>query len=546
METLLIFLIITSIPVLIGLMKIFEKAGQPGWAAFVPFYNAYIWLKVIEKPMWWYLFILIPFINIFMLFLMLVETAKTFNKNELKEQALAVLVPFYYFPYLGFTEKEKYQTKEERPVFKKTKIREWTDAIIFAVVAASIIRMFIFEAYTIPTPSMEKSMLVGDYLFVSKFTYGPRMPNTPLSFPFVHHTLPLTKNTKSYLEWIRFPYHRFFAFKKVKNNDIVVFNYPDGDTVATNYQNQSYYALVRNYGWQNVNNPHYIPPGHNIPMGEVIARPVDKRENYIKRCIAVAGDDFEIRDQQVYINGQKAVNPEKLQYQYFIVTKSGTYLTKRELERLDINDDDINMYFNSISNSGFHNYVIINMLQISNADSLIGSDEYGRLGILTLTAKNAEILKRSNRTDKVIRLVYKAGIANPGNEIFPFDQVNYPWNQDNFGPLHIPAKGETVKLNMKNIAIYKRIIDPYEGHQLEIKDNKIYIDGQETDSYTFKMNYYWMMGDNRHNSADSRFWGFVPEDHISGTPLFIWFSRNKDRSLTNGGIRWNRIFMIPE
>ena len=542
MNAFFIFLIITSIPVFIGLMKIFNKAGQPSWAAFVPFYNAYIWLKVIEKPIWWFIFILIPFVNIFMLLLMLVETAKTFNKNTLWEQGLAAVAPFVYMPYLGFTEKEKYQTKADRPIFKKSKIREWTDAIIFAVVAASIIRMFIFEAYTIPTPSMEKSMLVGDYLFVSKTTFGARMPNTPISFPFVHHSLPGSSNIKSFVEWIHFPYYRFPAFHQVENNDIVVFNYPDGDTVALNYQNQSYYALVRQYGWKNVNNPDFIPMGRKLRMGKVIARPVDKRENYIKRCIAIPGDDLEIKDQQVYINGKKAENPEQLQYQYFIVGKSGATFSRKELEHLNINYDDFTTYNNSTFNRGMHNYVISNMLMVSYADTIITEEDYPYLGIITLNAENAQIIKRNPKIKYLIKIVYKKGIPNPDNSIFPFDQVNYPWNQDNFGPLHMPAKGETIKLNMKNIALYKRIIDPYEGHKLEIKNNKIFIDDKETDSYTFQMGYYWMMGDNRHNSADSRFWGFVPEDHISGTPLFIWFSYDKDKE----SVRWDRIFKIPE
>jgi len=523
-------------------MKIFSKAGQPGWAALVPFYNTFIWLKVIEKPFWWFILSLIPFINIFMMLLMLVETAKTFNKNLLWEQGLAAIVPFVYMPYLGFSEQEKYQNKEERPLFKKSKVREWTDAIIFAVVAASIIRMFIFEAYTIPTPSMEKSMLVGDYLFVSKTTFGARMPNTPLSFPFVHHTLPGSKTLKSFVEWIHFPYYRFPSFHKVENNEIVVFNYPDGDTVALNYQNQSYYALVRQYGWKNVNNPDFIPMGRKQRMGKVIARPVDKRENYIKRCIAIPGDNLEIKDQQVYINGKKAENPEQLQYQYFIIGKSGATFSKKELQRLDINGDDFTMYNNSTFNQGMHNYVIANMLMVSYADTLISQSDYPYLGIITLSNKNAKIIRKSAKVKQLIKIVYRKNIPNPDNSIFPFDPVNYPWNQDNFGPIHMPVKGETIKLNLKNIELYKRIIDPYEGHKLEIKEGKIFIDDKESDSYTFQMGYYWMMGDNRHNSADSRFWGFVPEDHISGTPLFIWLSIDKDK----GSIRWDRIFKVPK
>lgn len=546
MDKLFIFLIITAIPTFIGLMKIFQKADQPGYAAFIPFYNAWVWLKIIEKPIWWFIFILIPFLNIFMLLLMLVETAKTFNKNMLWEQGLAAIIPFYYLPYLGFSKNETYQTKDERPFFRKSKVREWTDAIIFAVVAASIIRMFIFEAYTIPTPSMEKSMLVGDYLFVSKLTYGARMPNTPIAFPFVHHTMPGSNTIKSFVEWIKFPYYRFPALKSVKNNDIIVFNYPDGDTVAINYQNQSYYSLVRNYGWKNVNTPNFIPPNRNIPIGKVIARPIDKRENYIKRCIGIAGDKLEIVDQQVYINDKAAENPENLQYQYFIVTQPGVLFSKRELKSLGINLDDIDIYSNSIFNQGFHNYVINNMLSLSYSDTIFTEFDFPNLGILTLSNSMANSLKKSPKVKYVEKIVFRKGIANPDNDIFPHTPEIYPWNQDNFGPINIPAKDEKIVLNVQNLPLYKRIIETYEGHLLEVKDNKIFIDGIETAEYTFAMNYYWMMGDNRHNSADSRFWGFVPEDHVSGTPLFIWLSLDKDLGWTEGKIRWNRTFNIPK
>lgn len=546
MTNFVIFLIISAIPTFIGLMKIFQKANQPRWAAFIPFYNAWIWLKVIEKPTWWLIFVFVPFLNIFMFLLFLVETAKTFGKNKLWEQGLAAIIPFYYLPYLGFTEKEAYADKESRPAFKKSKLREWTDAIIFAVVAASIIRMFIFEAYTIPTPSMEKSMLVGDYLFVSKLTYGARMPNTPLSFPFVHHTLPLSSTAKSFVEWVKFPYYRFLGFKKVNNNDIIVFNYPDGDTVALNYQDQSYYALVRRYGWSRVNDPNFIPPGRRIPMGKVISRPVDKRENYIKRCIGIAGDNLEIKDQTVFINGKPAGKLELLQYQYFIATQPSALLSKSELKKMGINMDDIDMYANSIFNPGFHNYMISTMLGLSYADTVFNEYELQNLGILTLTSEMAAQLAKNKKVKRIERLVYKKGIPNPDNDIFPFDGENFPWNQDNFGPIHIPAAGETVELNTTNLSLYRRIIEVYENHKLEVNGDKIIIDGKESGSYTFAMNYYWMMGDNRHNSADSRFWGFVPEDHISGTPLFIWLSLDKDLGIFDGKIRWNRSFKVPQ
>ena len=315
-----------------GLWGIFKKAGFQGWEILVPFYNFYIWLKIIKKPLWWYIFLLIPFINVFMILLMLVEICKCFQKYSLGAQALGVLFPFAYMPYLGFSSKEKYLDPDKRPVIKKTPTREWVDAIIFAVIAATIIRTFLIEAYTIPTSSMEKTMLVGDYLFVSKLSYGPKAPNTPLSFPFVHHTLPLTASTKSYLEWISLPYYRFPGFKTVKNMDVVVFNYPDGDTLSTAFQsNASYYQLLKMYGRDAVWN-------NKAMFGDIIARPVDKRENFIKRCIGISGDKIEIIDRKVFINGKEEQNPGMKQYKY-IVRTDGSGINPRNFEKLNITEN---------------------------------------------------------------------------------------------------------------------------------------------------------------------------------------------------------------
>ena len=547
MTGLFIFIIITLIPSLTGLMKIFEKAGYKGWMAWVPFYNGYIWLKVIEKPMWWLIFMFLPFINVFMWFLLTVETAKTFNKNLLWEQALAALFPFAYLPYLGFSKDEKYQTKAERPKFKKSIVREWTDAIIFAVVAATIIRTFVFEAYTIPTPSMEKSLLVGDFLFVDKFAYGAKIPNTPLSFPFVHHTMPGSVTTKSYLEWIELPYFRFPGFKTVKNNDIVVFNYPDGDTVALYRQDRSYYAMVREFGWKFVNNPRSINPRTHMPFGPIVARPVDKRENYIKRCIAIAGDTLQIINQQVYINGKKAVNPKEYQTEYFIVGV-GHSLQPNLLEDLGLSKSEIKQYLASLSSKDMkgNNIVSTYILPTTTMDTIIKPEQYTSLGMINLTEGMAAKLRKNPNVALLEKKTEKPGLITTPTEIFPYDTVNYKWNQDNYGPIYIPKKGATVAINMKTLPLYKRIIGVYEQNDLAIKGNDIYINGRKATSYTFKMDYYWMMGDNRHNSADSRYWGFVPEDHIVGTPSIIWLSLDHDYKLTEGGIRWSRIFKIPE
>lgn len=479
---------------------IFEEANVGGYKALIPFYNYYVWLQVIGKPWWWLLLLLFPFINFFMVMLMLVQTAVSYKKHGLGEQALSVIIPFVYLPYLGISEKEKYVRPDDRLKIKKSSVREWVDAIIFAVVAASIIRIFIFEAYTIPTSSMEKSMLVGDFLFVSKLSYGPKVPNTPLAFPFVHHTLPLTEFTKSYVEWVKWPFYRFPGFTQVKRGDVVVFNYPDGDTVALRKQNQSYYALVREFGREQVWN-------NKFEFGDIVARPVDKRENYIKRCIAIPGDTIQIIDQIVYVNGKKSDLPEDMQFMYRVKT-DGYDINKRTLDKLDITEP---VY--------------------QDGDALL----------ITLTNENVEKLKQLPNIVSVEKFIQPKGYQQ--SMIFPFDTA-YKWNVDNFGPLYIPKKGATIELTIQNLPIYTRIIEAYELNKLEVKNGKIFINGVETTKYTFKLDYYWMMGDNRHNSADSRFWGFVPNDHIVGKAVFVWLSLDQNKTLFKGKIRWNKIFRI--
>jgi len=478
---------------------IFKDAGIESYKALIPVYNYYIWLKVIGKPWWWLLLLLIPFINFFMVMLMLVQTAISYGKHRLGEQALAVLVPFVYIPYLGVSEKEKYIKPEDRIKVKKSQVREWTDAIIFAVVAASIIRIFMIEAYTIPTSSMEKSLLVGDFLFVSKLSYGPKLPNTPLAFPFVHHTMPMSKYTKSYVEWVKWPFYRFPGLTTIKHGDVVVFNYPDGDTVALKQQNQSYYGLVRQLGRERVWNDKFN-------FGDIVSRPVDKRENYIKRCIGLPGDTIRIIDETVYINGKAFEFPELSQFMYQVKT-DGNPINRRILNKLDITED----------------------VQLTETGDQV----------ITLTQESAAKLKELPNVISVDKIIQPKGYWQP--YIFPFDS-SYSWNVDNFGPLYIPKAGATVKLTLENLPLYERIINAYELNTLEVNNGKILINGKEATTYTFKLDYYWMMGDNRHNSADSRFWGFVPSDHIVGKAVFVWLSLDNNKSLLDGKIRWNKLF----
>lgn len=493
-----LILILLFFPLL--LWATYEKAGFKGFYSLIPFANYYYWLKIIDKPLWWYIFIILPFINVFVIMLMIVELLKCYGMRRLRQQAAAVILPVVFLPWLG-SQNRPYTHPSKLPVYKKSATREWVDAILFAVIAATIIRMFWFEAYTIPTSSMEKSLLVGDFLFVSKISYGPKIPNTPLAFPFVHHTMPLSKFTKSYVEWIKLPFYRFPGFTEVKHGDAVVFNYPDGDTVALKVQNQSYYALIRDYGRQRVWND-------KANFGDIVARPVDKRENYIKRCVALPGDTLQIINQEIFINGTKQDLPPHSQSKYYVRT-NGTRLSTRLLSRLDITEEVM----------------------------MTGPGEYH----LTLSEEAAAILADNSEVLEVKKIVYPEG--NHQHFIFPFDS-RYPWNLDNFGPLYIPKAGETVKITTDNLCLYERIITAYELNELEVRNNRIFINGEETDQYTFKLDYYWLMGDNRHNSADSRFWGFVPNDHIVGKAFFVWLSLDPNKSLFGGKIRWNKMFRV--
>ena len=367
----------------------------------------------------------------------------------------------------------------------------WIDAVAWAVVAATLIHLFVFQLYKVPTSSMEKTILIGDYLYVSKLSYGPQVPNTPIAMPFVYNTMPITGG-KSYSEAIKWDYHRLKGLKKIKRNDVVVFNFPAGDTVLVENQAVTYYDVLRSYQQT------YGAEEGRRRLNEdytVIARPVDRRENYIKRCVAIPGDTISIADGQLFVNGEKQQYVPSQQYIYFVQTTAP--LTSYTFKKLGITE---------VSGSAPYYY-------------------------MSMTDEAAEQMQQL----AIVSHVVKYNVKESSEDVFPNDSA-YKWTQDNFGPMWIPAKGATVTLTAENLPLYRRIIEQYEGHTLATEGEQIVIDGEPTTQYTFAMDYYWMMGDNRHNSADSRFWGFVPEDHIVGKASFIAFSKGED------GIRWNRLF----
>jgi signal peptidase I len=395
---------------------------------------------------------------------------------------------------------------------------EWLDALIFAVIAVSLINIFLFQNYKIPSGSMEKSLLIGDHLFVSKIAYGPRMPNTPIALPFTQHTMPITKG-KSWSDIIHWPYKRLAGTGKVKNNDPVVFNFPAGDTVVVEDQIPSYYEIIKrtaldlkdrdSHNSQALKNDIYYTILARQEIRDrfhIIYRPVDKRDNYVKRCIGIPGDTILIKGGTVFVNGKQLPDNNTQQTTYTIST-NGTSINPKAFERLDI----------------------------STADQQQFTGGY----VLPLTKENSEkIAKFSNVTD--VKPIYtNAGEFNPF--IFPYSKT-LKWNLDNFGPIWIPSKGTTVKIDTANICLYERIINVYENNKLRIEGDKIFINNIPVDRYTFRMDYYWMMGDNRHSSADSRYWGFVPEDHVVGKPRFIWLSIDKEAKGLKK-IRFGRMFM---
>jgi len=507
-----LLLIIYLIGCFVGLWFLFKKTGIAPWKALVPIYNIVLWIQLCNRKWGWYILFLIPAINIYMFLLLVVETAKCFHRYSFWEQTFAVIFPWIYLPIAGLNGWQFHDPKTEPP-HKVSEARDWLDAIVFALVAAVIIRGNVLEFYNIPSSSMEKSLMTGDYLLVSKMAYGPRATMTPLALPLVHNVMPFSGGqTESFLRWLKLPYHRYPGFGKVQRYDAVVFNYPDGDTVCTAWQsNRSYHDLVREMGRENVLGATQMMVNGQMVENHIRIRPVDKRENFIKRCIGLPGETLQIVNQQVLIDGKPLTAPHESQQTYSVRFQEGLNVQKI-LDNLGVSREDYENALALIMYGLAENYEI------------------------PLTKEMASQLESSPAVASV------SPVLNPDGDnhekLFPH-AVGYDWTVDNYGPIHIPAKGETLQLSLQNLPLYERLIQVYEGNELQVADGIIYINGQATSQYTCRMDYYWMMGDNRHNSADSRYWGFVPEDHIAGKASMVIFSKDKD----HGGIRWGRFFL---
>ncbi|MCH2194901.1 signal peptidase I [Kordia sp.] len=478
----LIFFLIVQLIHFLGTWKLYIKAGRKAWEAAVPVYNAFVLMRIINRPKEWYWVILlfIPIVQLIVFPVLWVETIRAFGRIERTETILVVLTLGLYIYYVNYMLDVEYV--HERSLKPRSALGEWVASILFAVVAATLVHTYVMQPFVIPTSSLEKTLLVGDFLFVSKIHYGPRTPMTSVALPMVHDAIPFT-GMKSYLKEPQLPYFRFPGFETIDRNDIVVFNWPV-DTLSV----------------------------IDDPNSKTLYKPLDKRSNYVKRCVGLPGDKLEVREGYVYIDGKKNVLPgrAKLQFNY-----------RAKLKGRGFNDQYLHDAYDITDGYGYLN-------------------QQGTECIFNAVTDEAAA-KLKNHPNVISLEKYHPQKGELGRNIFPHSK-KFPWNTSYYGPIDIPYAGKTVELNMDNIPLYKRAIGEYEGNNITVEDNQIKIDGKVVTSYTFKQDYYWMMGDNRGNSQDSRSWGFVPFDHVLGKPTFIWFSWDSNAKGIFNKIRWNRLF----
>mgnify|MGYP006148516467 FL=1 len=524
----LIFFLVVQVIHGLGTWKLYVKSGYKSILAFIPVYNAVILMKIINRPSWWVILLFLPIINLLIFPVIWVETARSFGKNTTLD-TIATVASLGFFIYLiNYSSKSEYIS--ERDINPKTAFGEWLGSIIFAVILATFVHTYLIQPYIVPTGSLEKSILIGDFLFVSKFHYGARAPQTAVSFPMVHDTIVGT-GIRSYLNKPQIPYFRLPGFQNIKRNEIVTFSWP-ADTVRK--------FFVREKG---------------------VKKPIDKKSNYVKRCVAIPSDTLEIINGLIHINGKKSIMPYRAKPIYTYSAYNSKGVSASSLIKLGVSDiqrkfkiQEINQYkfeqirpylLNVIDNSP-ENFIVITKskgipYEIRLNSRISMTEIKDTKTDLFLTNNEADLISKSNILDSLKRTFNE--IKSYNTSYFPND-IRFNWNEDNFGPIIIPKRNTTVDLTKNNLPIYKKIIREYEKNELTLDLNgTIRINNIETNSYTFKQDYYWMMGDNRYRSEDSRSWGFVPEDHIVGKPVFIWFSIDGiNDGFKNWKIRWDRVF----
>ncbi len=523
----ILFALVIQVIHFLGTWKLYKAAGEKPWKALVPVYNAFVLFKIINRPKWWTFLLFLPVINLMMLMVIWIDTVKYFGKNKPIDGVLAVASLGFYIYLINYQKNPKYISEKKQ--ISRSVFSEWIGSIVFAIVAATFVHNYFFQPFIIPTGSLEKSLLIGDFLFVSKFHYGARIPSTVLAFPMVHDTIPILKN-KSYLSKPQLPYLRLPRFQTIKRNDIVVFNWP-ADTVRK--------FFVKEAG---------------------VKKPIDKKSNYVKRCVGLAGDTLEIIGGFVHINGKKNILPDRAKVLYNFKAYSSRGISSRKLLNLGIKDFNRRFRIDNITQTSYDQiapYVLGNIgnsqdnFTVVTRHTGLPLDLISSLGLrvseilqqskdLNLTVKEAKKIESQSWIDSLVQRNQK--IKTPNSSFFP-NKIPFDWNQDNFGPIVIPKEGVKIKLDINNLPLYKKIIVDYEKNSLKSDGKTIFINGKETNQYVFQQDYYWMMGDNRHRSEDSRFWGFVPADHIVGKPVFIWFSIDGiNDGIRNWKIRWNRVF----